>query len=117
MMDGELFIDVVLWAVYIALGVGLVAAVWSAVHGVRTHEQTADALASRRTSMIGYATAATVAVVMVVTYLLASTRPVVSNGRLFTDTWWLRCTDMLLFTSILLICVCSVIVVVAKFRR
>jgi hypothetical protein len=117
MVDSTLFIDILLWAVYLLLAASVAMAVWSAVHGVRTHESSADPIAARRTSMIGYATAATVAVVMVVTYLLASTRPVVSNGRLFTDTWWLRCTDMLIFTSILLICVCSVIVVVAKFRR
>ena len=67
--------------------------------------------------MLGYITAGVVAVVLLLTYLLASTQPVVSNGKPFTDTLWLRLTDMFIFSSILLICLCSAIVVAAKFRR
>lgn len=117
MPDSTLVIDLVLWAMYLLVAVAIVAAVWSAVHGVRTHETSNDQLASRRTSLIGYATAGLVAVTLLITYLLASTEPVVSNGQPFTDTLWLRLTDMFVFTSILLICICSVLVVIAKFRR
>ena len=67
--------------------------------------------------MLGYITAGVVAVVLLITYLLASTQRVVSNGKPFTDTLWLRLTDMFIFSSILLICLCSAIVVAAKFRR
>jgi hypothetical protein len=112
-----LYIDIVLWAVYLLLVVATAVAVWSAIHGVQTHERTDDPLASRRTSMLGYITAGVVAVVLLLTYLLASTQPVVSNGKPFTDTLWLRLTDMFIFSSILLICLCSAIVVAAKFRR
>ena len=117
MADSGLFIDIVLWAVYVLLIAAVGIAVWSAVHGVYTHERATDPLASRHTSMIGYATTALVAVIMLLTCLFASTKPVVSNGKPFTDVLWLRLTDMFIFTSILLICVCSAIVVVAKFRR
>ena len=117
MPDSSFIIDIVLWAVYLLLAASMGTAVWSAVHGVRTHEQTADPLAARRTSMIGYATASLLVVIMLLTYLFASTQPVVSNGTPFTNIVWLRLTDMLICTSLLLICVCSVIVVIAKFRR
>ena len=117
MADSTLFIDILLWTVYVLLAAAVVMAVWSAVHGVRTHESSADPTASRCTSMIGYATAGLVTVSLLVTYLLASTQPVVTNGNPYTDTLWLRLTDMFIYTSILLICLCSAIVVVAKFRR
>jgi hypothetical protein len=117
MPDTTLVIDLVLWAVYLLVGVAVAAALWSAVHGVRTHERTTDAIASRHTSMIGWATASLLAVILLLTYLLASPAPVVSNGKPFTDALWLRLTDMFIFTSLLLICICSVLVVVAKFRR
>ncbi len=116
MIDG-LFIDILLWAVYILLVVTAGLAVWSAVHGVQTHERSSDALASRRTSMLGYATAGFVAVVLLLTFLFASTRPIVTGGRAFTDALWLRLTDMFIFTPILLICVCSAVIAIAKFRR
>ena len=117
MTDSALFIDILLWAVYVILTIAIGMAVWSAIHGVRTHERDKDPLASRRTSMIGYATAALVAVVLIFTFATASTQPVVSNGKPFTDTLWLRLTDMFIFTSLLLICVCSAVVAIAKFRR
>ena len=117
MTDSMLFIEIVLWAMYCLLAVTIGIAVWSAVHGVRTHECENDPLASRRTSMIGYATAVLVVIIMLLTYALASTKPIVSNGQPFADVFWLRLSDMFIFTSILLICVCSVIVAIAKFRR
>ncbi len=117
MPDSSLFIDVVLWAVYVLLAAAVGAALWSAVHGVRTHEQTSDPLMKRRTQVIGYVTAAVVALLLVLTYLLASTQPVMSNGQPFTDELWLRLSDMFILTSIILIGLCSVIVVVARFRR
>ena len=117
MPDSTLIIDIVLWVVYLRLAAAVGAIVWSAVHGVCTHERTNDPLASRHTSMIGYVTAGLLAVTLLLTYLFASTQPVVSNGTPFTDILWLRLTDMLICTSLLLICVCSVIVVIAKFRR
>ena len=117
MTDASPLIDIVLWAVYLLLAAALGAAVWSAVHGVLTHESSADPLASRRTSMIGYSTALLVVVVMATTFSVASTAPVVTGGKPFTDALWLRLTDMFIYTSLLLICVCSVIVAIAKFRR
>ena len=117
MTDSALFIDILLWAVYVILTIAIGMAVWSAIHGVRTHERDKDPLASRCTSMIGYATAVLVAVELIVTFATASTQPVVSNGKPFTDTLWLRLTDMFIFTSLLLICVCSAVVAIAKFRR
>ena len=117
MAENGLFIDVVIWTVYVLLTAAVAMAGWSAVHGVLTHERSTDMLASRHTSWIGYTTAGVVAVILAVTFLFASTKPLVVNGRLFTDTLWLRLTDMFIFTSTLLVCICSVVIVVAKFRR
>lgn len=117
MADSTLFIDIVLWAVYILLAAAVGATIWSTLHGIYTHDPISDPLASRRTSIIGYLTAGFVAVVMVLTYLFASTKPLTVNDKPFTNTMWLRLTDMFIYTSILLICVCSAIVVIAKFRR
>jgi hypothetical protein len=102
---------------YVLLAVAVGVAVWSAIHGVRTREKSASPLTARHTSAIGYATAAVVATVMAISYLCGSTAPVVSNGAAFTDALWLRLTDMFIYTSLLLVCLCSAIVVVAKFRR
>ena len=117
MADSTLVIEIMLWVVYCLLAVAIGIAVWSAVHGVRTHEQSKDPLASRHTSMTGYATVALVAVILLITFLSGSTKAILSNGQPFTDAFWLRTTDMFIFTSILLIFICSAIVAIAKFRR
>lgn len=117
MEDSSLFIDILLWTVYLLLAITVAAAIWSAVHGVRTHSRSTDPMTTRYTSMIGYATSAFVALTLFLTYLLASTQPLVTNGTTFADTHWLRLTDMFIFTSILLIAVCFAVIVVAKFRR
>jgi hypothetical protein len=117
MVESTLLIDIILWTVYVLLAVTVGMAVWSGVHGVRTHERMTDQLASRHTSLIGYATIALVAVVMLLTYLLGSSQPIATGGNTFADAFWLKLIDMFIYTSLLLICLCSVIVVAAKFRR
>ncbi len=111
------YVDVVIWAVYVLIALSAVAAAWSAWHGMRTHDSRQDPLATRHTRFLGYATALLVAAVMAVTFLSASTRPLTIGSKPFTDTLWLRLTDMFLLTSIILILLCSVLVVAAKFRR
>ena len=117
MDDSTVLIDIILWAVYLLLAVTVGLAVWSAYHGVRTHEQGTDPLATRHTSITGYSTVVLVAFTMLITYLLGSSKPVITGGKAFADAFWLRLTDMFIYTSLLLIVICSVIVVVAKFRR
>jgi len=117
MSDPTLYIDLVLYAVYALMAMAIVAVGYGVWHGVRTHSRERSALDTRYTAYTGFGVAAGVAVIMLLTWLLASTEPLTVNGQPFTDTRWLRLTDMFLLTSILLIIVCSVLVVVAKFRR
>jgi hypothetical protein len=109
MTDDFLFIDILLYLVYALLGIVVVVAGWSGVHGMMKNE--------RRKPILAYADMLLVVVLLTATYLFASTRPVVSNGQLFTDVLWLRVSDMFIFTSLFLICLCSVAVMIAKFRR
>lgn len=95
---------------YVLLAVALVASAWSAWNGVRTHQR-------RQSTRIGYAVAAAVALLLLLTYLMGSTNPLRSNGTTFADPVWLRLADMFIYSSVTLIIVCSVIVVIAKFRR
>lgn len=110
MADSDLFIDVVIIAMYVLLAVAAALCVWSAWNGVRTHQR-------RRSTRIAYGVAGATALLLLLTYLLGSTRPLVSNGKVFDDALWLRLADMFIYSSIILIAACSVIVVIARFRR
>ena len=110
MADSDLFIDVVIIAMYVLLAVAAALCVWSAWNGVRTHQR-------RRSTRIASGVAGATALLLLLTYLLGSTRPLVSNGKVFDDALWLRLADMFIYSSIILIAACSVIVVIARFRR
>ena len=49
----------------------------------------------------------TVAVTVVVTYLAGSEEPLMVNGTLFEDGFWLKVTDMLIVSSVILIIVAA----------
>lgn len=117
MPSSFLYIDILLYTVYALLSVAVASAIWSALHGVITHERSAEPIANRYPSVFAYITPLLVLLILTISYLTASTKPVVSNGQLFTDTLWLRITDMFVITSILLIVLCSVVIVIVKFRR
>lgn len=110
MDDITLFVNVVIVAMYVLLAVTLALSVWSAIHGVKTHQR-------QRSTRIAYGVAVGVGLVLLLTYLFGSTRALPSNGSLFTDAFWLRVADMLINSSILIIIACSVVIVIAKFRR
>ena len=110
MGESDILIDIIIIAMYVLLAATLGVSAWSAWNGVRTHQR-------RQSTRIGYAVAGFTAFVLAVTWLLGSTRPIVSNGKVFDSQLWLRLTDMFLWSSIILIIVCSVIVVIARFRR
>ena len=62
-------------------------------------------------------TIALLVVTMAVTWLLGSTKPLMNNGKAFTDTFWLKTSDMLIITPIVLIvvlCVASLVSVLKK---
>ncbi len=110
MGENDILIDIIIIAMYVLLAVALGVSVWSAWNGVRTHQR-------RQSTRIGYSVAAAIATLLMLTYGTASTTALRSNGQVFNDTLWLRLADMFIFSSITLIIVCSVIVVIAKFRR
>jgi uncharacterized membrane protein YidH (DUF202 family) len=117
MTEAPLYVDVVIIAVYVLLAVTLAASLYAAWHGVRTHSRQRSALDLRHASAVSYGSLVLPVVCLFVTYWLGSSEPLTINGHLFTDTFWLRVTDMFIYTSILLIILCFVIVLAARFRH
>ncbi len=110
MGESDIFIDIIIIAMYVLLALTTGVSLWSAWNGVRTHQR-------RQSTRIGYIIAASVALLLLLTYVFGSTRPLLSNGVVFDNPLWLRLADMFIYSSLILIAVCSVVVVIAKFRR
>ena len=110
------FADVMLALVYIALAAAIGVSAYSVWHGLRNRRKGDDIVNGVPAGRIGWCVAIGLVVCLVVTFLLGSSSPVMTNGVRFADTFWLKTTDMFIYTSILLILGCFVSAIVSRFR-
>jgi len=110
------FADVILVLVYVALAAAIGVSAYSVWHGLRNRRKGDDIVNGVPAGRIGWCVAIGLVVCLVVTFLLGSSSPVMTNGVRFTDTFWLKITDMFIYTSILLILGCFVSAIVSRFR-
>lgn len=118
-----LYIDLLIYAMYALLLLAVVFTVWSMLRSARrqgSNSGRSNGVPSRR---IGILTLLLLVASMVVTYLLASPRPIIINGTPFTDPFWLRVSDMLINTSGILIVIAAIAIfisysgIVRKLKR
>ena len=100
--------DVMLWLMYIAIVVARMVTAYSVWHGLRFRRKGDDVV--NGIVAIGFV------LCMVLTFAFGSTKPIISNGQMLTDTFWLRVADMFIYTSIILIIGCFVSAIVSRFR-
>jgi hypothetical protein len=106
------FVELLLFTLYVLLAVTAALAVWSAVRSVvvRSREQGARGKMQgvRRLSMA--VAGGVLALTLLLCWLSAGTEPVVVNGRLYADAFWLSVADTLIYASIVLIAVAALCV-------
>jgi hypothetical protein len=110
------FADVMLGLMYLMVAVALGVTVYSVWHGMRTRRKGDDIINGVPAGRIGWCVAFGFVICLAVTFLLGSSAPVVTNGVRFTDVFWLKLTDMFIYTSTLLILGCFVSAIVSRFR-
>ena len=108
--------DVVLWLMYLMIIAAIGVTVYSVWHGMRNRRKGDDIINGVPAGRIGWCVAIALVACLVLTFLLGSTSPVMTNGTRFTDAFWLKMTDMFIYTSILLIIGCFVSAIISRFR-
>ncbi len=110
------FIDILLGTLYVMLVLVTLLVVWSAVRSLRLREgkELDWGFPSKR---IAWGVAILVVATLAITALLADTTPLVINGKMYTDTLWLRIGDMMIWTSAVLIVVAVVVSLPRPLRR
>ena len=108
--------DVMLGLMYLALAVAILTTAYSVWHGLRFRRKGDDVVNGVPAGKIGWMVAIGFVLCMVVTFALGSTKPIMTNGQLLTDAFWLRVADMFIYTSIILIIGCFVRAIVSRFR-
>lgn len=110
------FADVILGLMYLMIAAAMGVTAYSVWHGLRNRRKGDDIINGVPAGRIGWCVAILLVVLLVVTFLLGSSSPVITNGIRFTDVFWLKATDMFIYTSILLIIGCFVSAIVGRFR-
>ena len=114
---GGFVADVMLWLMYgavaVALGVtGL--SVWKTVSMRTKDDEVINGVPQTR---IAWTTAGIFVAILFVTYLFGSSEPLITNGKVFDSPFWLKLTDMFIYTSVILILGCFAGVLVNRFRN
>ena len=118
-MGGYILAEVMLWLMYAMLFVALVAAVASAVHSLR-HRYDSIAASNRvPRKYIAWGVAGFTVLLLLITCLAGSSQPLIINGISYTDRFWLKATDGLIVSSVILmvIAACFVIYGVSGMNR
>lgn len=110
------FADAVLIVVYLAMVAALGVTAFSVVYELRNRQKGDGTVNGVPAGRIGWCVVAGLIASLVLTFVLGSSAPVMTNGVSFTDSFWLRVADMFIYTSIILIAGCFVGAIVSRFR-
>ena len=110
------FADLMLWLMYFAVIAAIAVTIASVVKTLRMRTKDDEVVNGVPQARIAWTTAFCFVVCLAVTWLIGSSRPLLTNGQLFTSTFWLKTTDMFIYTSIILILGCFAGVIVSRFR-
>jgi len=109
--------DIMLWLMYIAVAAALIVTVVSVLKTVRFRTKDDEVVNGVPRTRMAWIVGIAFLLCLVLTFLLGSSEPVRTNGKLFTDTFWLKVTDMFIYTSLILIIGCFAGVVLSRFRN
>ncbi len=112
--ESPIFVNIVLGTLYVLLAVAVVATAWSAFRGVRMQEPSERMQHGIPTRRIAWLTAAALLVVMLLAWLVGSTKAIDVNGKEYADAFWLRTSDMFIYSAIVLLVAAVVSVAVSQ---
>lgn len=105
--NAPLLTDTVLTFIYLLIAATAVIAAVGVVAGLRHRNKSSAVVNNIPAARIAYATVALLCLSLIVTFMLGSTEPVSVNGTDYTDTFWLRATDMFIGTTAVLLTVAA----------
>ena len=112
-----LLADIMLWLMYVAVAAAVVVTVVSMVRTLRLRTKADEVINGVHRNRLALIVAAGFLLCLALTFLLGSSEPVTTNGKRFTDVFWLKATDMFIYTSLILIIGCFAGVILSRFRN
>ena len=112
--NAPLFTDAVLALIYVLLAGAMVVAVWSITRSLKVKgERKIDGI--NRAKIATSVTCGTI-LLLVVTFLIGSSQPILINGKWFESWGWLKLADMFVSSSLILIVIAAGTVVYGNMK-
>lgn len=110
--ESPLYVNIVLYTLYALLLLAGGLTLWSVFRSL--HLQAGDARSQNGVHhrCIALLTLALLVLSLLAGWLLGSTEPLTVNGKIYVDHFWLRVSDMLITTTVMLVVVACVSIVV-----
>ena len=110
-LNAPLLTDVLVSFMLLLTLLAVVIALWAACRSLRKNCDATKVVNGIHAARLARTVVAVALLTLAVTFGLGSTQPVVVNGAAYDDAFWLRTADMLVNSSLLLIClaVCAVV--------
>lgn len=117
--NAPLLTDAVLCMIYLFVLAAAVLTIVSSVNGLRRRDPSAAVVNNIPVARITYMITAFTALCLAVTFFAGSSEPMTVNGTKYTDTFWLKTTDMLINTVsvLLVVAVCGVSFGLSGYNR
>ena len=112
-----MFVEILLVLMYVLLTLAVVATVFSIVRTVKVRGKDFGVSNGVPAMRIALTTFGLLLILLALTFLAGSDAPLLINGEEYADGLWLKISDMFINSSLILLLICSVLVIVMRFRR
>ena len=111
-----MFVDIIIILAYISIVTALAATMWAVYLTIRHSRHTDGSLHGIPVRRISICIAAAVLALLVITFALGSSAPLKVNGEQYTDVFWIKASNMLVISSVLLIVTAGSVTAYALFK-
>ncbi|KXB37021.1 hypothetical protein HMPREF1870_02552 [Bacteroidales bacterium KA00344] len=117
--NAPLFTDAVIILSYSLIIIGIGITIWAVIRALRMRGKGESYINNIPVKKINYSVTIGVLLLCVLTFLVGSSSNIVINGTHFTNYFWLKASDMFIYTSLILmtIAIIAVIYGATKYTR
>jgi len=101
-------IDFFLIIIYLVIAVALCAVMWSVLRTMKIVGKTSGKAHGIPVRRINIAICASIVIIMILSFIIGSTDPMHINAQSYNNTFWLRMSNMFVFTGISTITVAAI---------
>lgn len=110
-------IDAILILMYVVVASALGTLAWAMVHRWQLHDRSADVVNGIPLRKLVTGVVVVLIALLLITFVLGSSAPILVNGKPYADVFWLKAADMFIRSSAFLLLVAVIAVICSNVRN